>query len=176
MNEINFIPFPRLSSQRFILRELSMEDEQEVFILRSDAQVNQFLDRQKASSIEDVRQFIPRIHANISNRQSILWAISFKEAPALGGTICLWQISPQHSTAELGYELLPQHHGKGIMQEVMPLVIRYGFEELGLNSITAAVHRDNLKSIRLLEKEGFREDAAPEDEMNKEMVFYKLTH
>ncbi len=155
MNAITIIPFPNLSTEHFILRKLAMKDENEIFALRSDENVNQFLDRPKASSIDDARQFINKIHDGIANSECILWVITLKNNNKLMGTICLWKISKEDSKAEIGYELLPQHQGRGIMQEVIPVIIKYGFENMQLRSIKAELSPNNLKSIKLLERNNF---------------------
>jgi ribosomal-protein-alanine N-acetyltransferase len=54
-------PFPGLISQRLKLRQVSPEDANEVFFLRSDKRVMEFLDRQPAKSIEDAQQFIEKL-------------------------------------------------------------------------------------------------------------------
>jgi ribosomal-protein-alanine N-acetyltransferase len=85
----------------------------------------------------------------------IYWAITFNNQPNLIGTICLWNISDNGNIAEIGFELLPKFHGKEIMQEVLPIIINYGFETMGLNFIDGEVDPKNIKSIKLMEKNGF---------------------
>src|SRR5688572_3190134 len=116
MINVNFSPFPVLSTERFTLRPLRVEDDKELFILRTDKKINEFIDRVPPSSLEDVRGFINKIIDAANKGESILWAICGKGEETLSGTICLWKISPAEAKAEIGYELLPQHHGKGIMQ------------------------------------------------------------
>jgi Acetyltransferases, including N-acetylases of ribosomal proteins len=76
------------------------------------------------------------------------------------------------ATAEIGFELLPENHGKGIMQEVIPRVIQFGFEEMKLETIEAEVSPRNLKSVRLLEKNNFTLAAVNEE--NPDSVVYAL--
>src|SRR4051812_13806070 len=121
MITFNFIPFPYLSTERLVLRPLDLLDESEIFTLRSDAGVNEFLDRKKAESTEDARLFIMNITKAVNEQKSILWAISYKDKPALTGTICLWNIVEEERTAEIGYELLPSCQGKGIITEALPV-------------------------------------------------------
>ncbi len=58
MMEISFAPFPNLTTDRLILRELQIEDEHEIFALRSDDRFREFLVKPKAKTIEDARKFI----------------------------------------------------------------------------------------------------------------------
>ena len=41
------------------------------------------------------------------------------------------------------------------MQEVIPEVIRFGFENMKLHSVEAELSPRNVKSVKLLEKNGF---------------------
>ena len=49
----------------------------------------------------------------------------------------------------------PEYQGKGIMQEIIPVVIEYGLKYMRLHSIEGEVDPNNLKSIKLMEKNGF---------------------
>src|SRR3982751_1592761 len=115
----SFTPFPVLTTTRLLLRRLSIDDAPEIFALRSDPIVNKYLERIKARSIEDAVDFIKKINFGIDADQSIYWAISFKGELGLIGTICLWNFSDEENKAEIGYELLPSYHGKGIMHEAL---------------------------------------------------------
>ena len=59
---LNFDPFPFLSTERLNLRRISDEDEEEIFFLRSDKEMLQFLDRDSAQSIDEARQWIRTIN------------------------------------------------------------------------------------------------------------------
>ena len=71
------------------------------------------------------------------------------------GSICLWNFSDDLKTGEVGYDLHPNYQNMGMMTEAMREVIRYGFEDLKLNQITAYTHYSNTNSIKLLKKNGF---------------------
>jgi ribosomal-protein-alanine N-acetyltransferase len=85
------------------------------------------------------------------------------------GSICLWNISREEAKAEIGFELLPENHGKRIMQEVIPRIIQFGFEEMKLQTIEAEVTPRNLKSLRLLEKNNFNLAAVNEENPDLEV-------
>ena len=104
---LNFNPFPTLSTERLNLRRIFAEDEEEIFFLRSDIEMLQFLDRDPAKSIEEVMQWIQMINEAIDNNQYIAWAIALKKDPRLIGTITFWNIKKEHYRAEIGYALHP---------------------------------------------------------------------
>ncbi len=83
------------------------------------------------------------------------WVISLKNAPGLIGTICLWNFDTEKNMAEIGYELMPDHQGAGIMNEAMQAVANYSFDELQLRILAALTHPDNEASVNLLKRNGF---------------------
>lgn len=156
MNTLSFNSFPSLTTDRIILRRLVVEDGTEIFKLRSDDRVNKFLGRPLAVSYKEAQLFVQeRNNKGIDNNECLYWGIVLKNNPTkIIGTICFWNFSNDRYIAEIGYELSPNFQGKGIMQEAIQLVIDFG--ELKLETITAYIHAQNAKSLRLLEKCNFK--------------------
>jgi len=180
MLSLNFTPFPNLATERLILRQLQIEDANEIFALRSSEEVNRFLDRPKAISIDEAKQFIYKINGVIDKNESVYWAITLKNENKVIGTICYWNISKENDMAEVGYELHPSFQGKGIMQEALLKVIDFGFEQMNLKTITAVPSADNYKSRKLIEKNNFKIDTNLQKEDDNHdnltnMVIYSLT-
>ncbi|MEX0344915.1 MAG: GNAT family N-acetyltransferase [Rhizobiaceae bacterium] len=61
-------------------------------------------------------------------------------------------------SGHIGYWMGEKHSGKGLMSEALSLVIEHGILTLGLHRIEAACIPDNKRSIRVLEKAGFRSE------------------
>ena len=169
---MNFTPFPNLFTERLSLRQMNRNDENEIFILRSDERVLKYIDIPKAERIDDARKFIEKINTCILNDESILWAISLKNSTTLIGTICFWNIDKENSVAEMGYILHPDFQGKGIMQEAITRIIDYGFNTIKLKAIVADLHYNNTKSLKLLEKNGF---IYTQKSNESDFVIYTLT-
>ena len=178
MLTLNFSPFPNLKTDRLILRRLTIEDENEIFFLRSDESVNRYVDRPKPNSLADARNHIDKLNNGIDNNESIFWGITLLNNPAIIGTICLWNISKENYTAEVGFDLMPGFQGKGIMKEAFSEVARYGFETLKVRRLVAWVHHENSRSISLLSKFNFIRDLDEEEKADKtelnNMVIYTL--
>ena len=173
---MNFIPFPILKTERLTLRQLLDNDNTAIFLLRSDERVNKYIDRPQQHTIDEALAFINKINMAIEQNQSVYWAISLKNIAELIGTICLWNFSANHLTAELGYELSPIFQGQGIMNEAIEAVLKYAFEIIELESIVACTHKDNSSSIKLLEKNGFKWEVDKIDEENSYNLFYSLRY
>ena len=170
-----FTPFPILTTERLTLRQLIMNDEQEIFTLRSDSEINKYLDRQVSNTIDDARNFINKINESINKNDSIYWAITFSAKNILVGTICLFGFSDENGSCEIGYELLTNFQGQGIMREAAEKVIDYAFNTIKVKKIEAFLHRDNQNSIKLLEKFSFR-NSNEFDKTNPDLICYQLTN
>ncbi|MEO7765898.1 MAG: GNAT family N-acetyltransferase [Ferruginibacter sp.] len=178
MLQLYFDPFPDLMTERLELRQLSVADAVEIFELRSDEEVNKYVGRQPAKVIDDALEFIDKINNGVTDRQCMYWAICLKDVTPLIGTICIWNIDEETQSAEIGYELIPVYQGKGLMQESIEKVIRFGFEAMHLKMITAFPHSEHTKSIRLLEKNNFCRDQKAEQAMLPDIgpcVLYTLS-
>jgi ribosomal-protein-alanine N-acetyltransferase len=173
MLNLNFTPFPNLTTARLLLRQLNAGDDNEIFRLRSNDSVNKYLNRPKANSIDEARAFINKINNGIQNNESLYWGITHKENSTLIGTICLWNISKENGTADIGYELIPEYQGKGIMQEALLKVAEFGFNILKLKAIEACTHPGNEGSIKLLTKNDFKKIKDADGE--SEEAVYALT-
>ena len=116
----------------------------------------------------------------IDNNESIFWGITLVNSPAIIGTICLWNISKENYTAEVGFDLMTAFQGKGIMKEAFSEVARYGFETLKVRRLVGWVHRENSRSIALLSKFNFTRDIDEEEKAGKielgNMVIYSLNN
>ena len=155
MLTFNFTPFPCLETERLTLREVRDSDVNEMFRLRSDPRILEFLDRKADETLEDVAIFIRRITESRLKNEDITWAICKKGEDKLLGDICYWRLVPEHHRAEIGYAMQPEHWGNGIITEAVRAVVDYGFNVMNLHSIEANVNPTNASSIKVLEKNGF---------------------
>lgn len=158
MLTFEFNPYVELTTPRFLLRKPMLSDAPEFVRLRSDPRVNQFLDRAPTTTVEGAEQFIEKILGYISRHESMYWVITEKGSDKPIGTTCFWNIVPALEEAEIGYELQSDFFGKGVMQEVLPAVIHFGFEVMQLNRITALPLETNVRSTKLLERHHFAID------------------
>jgi len=159
MLNINFEPFPNLETERLLLRRLDNSDVKEVFALRSNPSTMKFIPRPLVKNDEEALEHIAMINAKIDNNEGINWAITIKGNPRLIGIIGHFKIQQQNYRAEIGYMILPEYHGQGIVAEAIKEVVRYGFEEMQLHSIEAIIDPNNVASERVLQKNGFVKEA-----------------
>ena len=59
--DFNFTPFPVLETERLTLRELNLNDAKAIFGLRTNKEVNEFIDRKRLNNLSESRAFIDLI-------------------------------------------------------------------------------------------------------------------
>ena len=171
MSRINFTPFPILFTERLTLRQLSIDDQQYIFTLRSNKEINKFLDRPVAKTVEDAINFINKVNDNITKNNSVYWAITLSSSGTFVGTICLYNFSDEKNSCEIGYELLSNFQGQGIMKEAAEKVIDYAFCTLQFQKIIAVTHNGNKSSGKLLRSLNFIQSLEAIEESPELMTF-----
>ncbi|MEX1383949.1 GNAT family N-acetyltransferase [Lutibacter sp.] len=175
---MKFKPFPEIKTERLLLRKIELSDCEVILFLRSDKTVTKFIERpenRRTKNISDAIKFIKELNEYIETNKSITWGITLKNDPnIIIGTICLWNFSKNNKIAEVGYDLDPKFHKKGIMNEALKMIIDFGFKELKLEKIEAFTHNKNENSKRLLEKNGFYLIKNRKDLDNESNIIFEL--
>jgi len=159
MITINFTPFQNLETERLVLRRVVNNDLKEVIALRSNPETMKYIPRPLVKTDQDGLDHIAMINDKIEANEGINWAITLKDNPQLIGLIGHYRMKPEHHRSEIGYMILPEFIGKGIVTEAIKAVVKYGFETMKLHSIEAVIDPENLASAKVLEKNGFVKEA-----------------
>ena len=163
-----------IETDRLILKEINESHVEDILKIRSNEIINQFVKRISPKTNYDALQFILTIKERTQNNQTLYLGITYKHQPDLIGTICLWNFSEDRKTAEVGYELLPGYHRKGIMSEALKAVLDYGFNNLHLQEILAFTSRYNENSKGLLLKHHFILEEGRTDEGFPDNIIFSL--
>jgi [ribosomal protein S5]-alanine N-acetyltransferase len=153
------------------LRAPEKSDAAKLYYLRTHPIVNKFIERDLPKNISDVEKFIELRNADPNPFYFIIETLPTNE---FAGTICLWNINKENKYAEVGYELLPDFQGKGIMTSALREMINLAFTELNIETIEALTHSENLPSRKLLEKFDFKLMLGKTDPDNSNNIIYLL--
>ena len=105
------------------------------------------------------RQRLARYLEDYALGTAVPFFIFENERGALVGGITLGNIRyGVAQTGQIGYWLGERFAGRGLMLEAIGLLVPHSFETLRLHRIEAACIPDNQRSMRLLEKAGFRRE------------------
>lgn len=108
-------------------------------------------------TVEDVRQFYRISLKSFAENGSDLVLLIILDGKMVG-TIGLHGINRRDKSGEIGYWLVENATGKGLMTKSVERMIDYGFEDLNLNRIVIKCAPENLNSRVLPEKLGFQEE------------------
>jgi ribosomal-protein-alanine N-acetyltransferase len=156
---IRFTPFPMFKTARLVLRRITVQDVDEVFAIRSDAETMQYIPRPLAKNKQDAVEYIGIISKGIEDNEFIHWAICLKEDPKLIGMICLIRFQPENYRTEVGYILSPEFRGQGLMTEALQAVVSYAFNVLKYHSLVGVIDPRNLSSEAILNRANFIKEA-----------------
>jgi ribosomal-protein-alanine N-acetyltransferase len=147
--------FPRLETDRLLLREITPEDRDGIFRNFSDQDVAKWFFEEPYSKIEQVDEIIGAFSNEFEQGTGLTWAIALKESNEFIGT-CGYEEVEIGSCGEIGFDLAKEHWGKGLMSEALGAILDYGFDVFGLVKVEAHTYSTNSRAIRLLRNLGFQ--------------------
>ena len=147
--------FPELQTSRFLLQQIRTSDQDFIFQGLSNPEVIPFYGVQYSSFEATAAQmdFYRRLW---EERTGCWWKIVDRQSGERMGACGMNGYQANHEKAEIGYWLLPEYWKKGIMQEVLPVMIRYIFSNWKVHRLEAVIEEGNTASNLLSEKLGFR--------------------
>ena len=161
MLNLDFINFPTIKTDRLILRNVLDKDYELFHTLHSDPIVNAFVGRENSSNLEKAQAYILRMGALVKKKECLFWVITPKNNDNLIGSVCCWNFDLENGIVEIGYEMLSEFQGKGIMTEALKSVIEFTFSKMKASVITAFPSSDNLSSVAILKKLNFKFENNP---------------
>ncbi|MBO9630443.1 GNAT family protein [Shinella sp. M31] len=152
-----------LADDRHLLRLPRFHDYRQWYQLRSESR--RFLEpweptwRGDELTESSFRARVIRNEQEFSSGQAVpLFVFERAEKTLLGGLTVGYIRRGAAQCCMIGYWMGERHAGQGHMFGALKLVIPYIFSSLQLHRIEAACIPDNTRSIRLLEKAGFRQE------------------
>lgn len=174
LNTSVFEQFPVLTTSRLLLREIRLQDAEQIFEMRANGRVNQFIARTEMQEAQEAEKLVERVRNAFEQQQGIGWAGILRDSNSIIGTCGFNSIDVYNLRAEIGGELSVNYWGKNIALEAVDAIVQFGFETLGLHSIEAKVSPDNRGAIYLLEQIGFVKEAHFKDRIYFEKSFSDL--
>lgn len=150
--------FPTIKTDRLLLRQITGLDLENIFKGLSNPDVIQYYGISFDSLEATEEQMIW-----FADKKQIWWAICSLDNKTFYGAGGLNDIDDIENKAEIGFWLLPDFWGKGIMKEAMPLISDFGFEKLKLSRIEGFVETHNLKCKKAMSKLDFVNEGTLKD-------------
>ena len=164
---------PELETARLRLRKLRPDDAKDMFAYARDPEVSRWVSWEPHRSIADTRAVIAEFLRRYETGESGEWALLHKRDGRMIGTAGLrW--NEREQAADLGFTIARDYWNRGLMTEAVTEIIRYGFEDLGLDRVVAKHASTNPGSGRVLAKAGMQCDG-PKRVGQYRPIHYSLT-
>lgn len=108
---------------------------------------------QNKDSLASVGSFLKEIESFNIGGQKFNLLIEYENT--LAGIIGFHRIDRINAKAEIGYWIGQSYQGNGILAQVMPVFLSYGFNTLAINRVDLLTLISHQRSIRLAERSGF---------------------
>ncbi len=132
-------------------------------------EVIRFLETEKGSTIQDLKEYLDSIEIN----KIFAWAIVIKETNKHIGNIKIDPITSKHGYGEYGIMMGDKDSwGKGYAKEASKKVLMYCFETLKLRKINLGVLKDNSRAVKLYKALGFVKEGIYKEHKVHKGVFY----
>ena len=141
-----------LETQRLILRPWAEDDAEELYKYAKDPDVGPMAGWPVHISVENSREIIRSV---LSAPET--YAVCLKETGKPVGSIGLHRndLAESDDEYELGYWIGKPYWGQGLIPEASREILRYAFEDLGMNRIWCGYYEGNEKSRKVQIKLGF---------------------
>ena len=156
--------FSVLETPRLILRAHTLEDFPTYAAMRADPVVMTFMGKGDLLSEEDAWAKFQAMPGHWSLMGYGYWAITDKAGGAYLGNIGYADKKrpaehPASGAPEMGWALAASAHGKGYASEALKAALAWGREHFGPARVVCVISDGNDASIRLAERNGFRQFA-----------------
>lgn len=144
---------PALETARLRLRPFTLEDLDALCRITADAEVMRYIGEGRALSPAETEANLRNIVEAFQRRGYGRWAVEEKAGGGLLG-YCGLGCPAESPGTELVYMLDRSAWGRGLASEASAAVLRFAFEELGLERVYALTMPGNARSRRVLERLG----------------------
>jgi len=149
----------RITTARLVLREFVPGDWPDVLAFQRDPRYLRYYawtGRGEAEAREFVQMFVSQQSERPRRRFQL--AITLPDIGRVIGDCGIRRKPRNEWEADIGYELSPEHWGRGYATEATRALVDFGFRELGLHRISSWCIADNAASARVLERLGLRQE------------------
>lgn len=155
--EMTVMDFPTIKTERLLLRQFVESDLENVYKGLSNPEIIKYYGV-SYKTLEDTKAQMQFFADLEKEGTGIWWAVCSLDNKTFYGAGGLNSLGKEHKKAEIGFWLLTEFWGQGIMTEVMPIICSYGFDNLDLHRIEGLVETENLNCKNAMKKLGFKHE------------------
>ena len=145
----------KIEGKNIHLRPVTKRDARSLYEHARDKEISRYTFVPHPYTVEDALRFIRHSRKQARAGKEYHFGIALNATGQIVGMVGMEHISQQHQRAEVGYWLGKSFWGRGYASEALRLMLKFAFEHLKLNRITAGVMHPNTASARMLKRVGF---------------------
>lgn len=146
-----------IETPRLVLRRAVREDAEPMFRnWASNPEVTKYLTWPPHENVKVTQSLLDRWTTEYEKDDYYHWMIVLKKIGEPIGSISVVRQNNSVAEAEIGYCIGPRWWHRGIMPEALAAIIRYLFEEVGMNRVAARHDPNNPNSGRVMRKCGMK--------------------
>jgi RimJ/RimL family protein N-acetyltransferase len=161
-----------LDTTRLLLQPLSLNDAAFVFELVNTQGWLQFIGNRNVHNLEESSHYIQKI---MDNPNIQYWVVRLNESSIPIGIVTFIK-RDYLEYHDIGFAFLPQYGKNGYAQEATLAILNELRKEMAHSQILATTIKDNVRSIQLLEKLGFRFETILQQEKTILHIYKKDTN
>ena len=153
-----------LKGDSIYLRAVEPQDLEFIYSIENDENIWEVSNTQTPYSRFLIKQYLENAHQDIYEAKQLRLAICQDEDFPAIGLIDLFDFDPRNNRAGIGIVIQKEENqGKNIGSEALELLIKYSFHNLNLHQLYANIGVQNVASIALFTKFGFKKIGIKKD-------------
>ena len=145
-----------VETPRLVLKELDATALPGMFEYGRMPEFYNNLDASPFKTYEDAERYFGRLMDLVENQNSLYWAVWHKNDKKVIGTGGVRHVNIEKSEAECTLGISPLYHSGGLAVESFAFMHDYCFNTIGLNEIYGIVSSEHDKSIKMLDRIGYK--------------------
>ena len=170
----DFAEFPTIQTTRLVLREIVLDDRDDIFAIRSDFAVTHHNIGAAYADPQQALDLIRSMRDGYTHHEELRWGITLAPDATVIGMCGFNYLDHRDHRGSIGFDLNQTYWRRGIMTEAVAAMLDFGFNSLGFHRIEADASADNAASIALLHKLGFQDEGRQRDQFLEDDTYHDL--
>jgi len=147
----------RIETERLIIRDYIKQDLRDMHKIWGSPQIMYYLDDMLCETMEQTRVYLKK---GLQNEDGHYFAVCEKSSGEFIGSVgyTITDSPPPGKVVHMGYMLLQDYWGRGLMVEAVKAALFYAFTHDGVIRVTTGCVAEHEASRRVMEKSGFHKE------------------
>lgn len=141
-----------VETERLYLREITVQDSENAYLLNLDPEVIKYTGDSSFTSIDEAKTFLKN-YTHYKKYGFGRWGVIHKTNNEFLGW-CGLKYTEEDKEYDIGFRFFRKHWNKGYATESAKACLELGFSKYGMSTIVGRAMKENIASIKVLQKIG----------------------